>query len=193
LNTIRSNEIRLVVVFMAAALTASPGCGPGNGLNLARVSGKVTYKGEPVKNGTVFFVPDESKGTVGPYAVGSITSDGTYTLSTETAGDGVIVGQHKVGITGVEEVAGSSEAEVDAGKDPAGYMQAKGKAAVQAQRTPARKKDEELFTDKGGKKFRYVVPMKFSRPDESGIVVKVDGRQTINFDIDESGKVSTDK
>ena len=76
------------------------GCGAGNGLNLARVSGKVMYKGQPVKNGTVFFMPDESKGTVGPPAVGSITSDGTYIMSTESAGDGVIVGQHKVGITG---------------------------------------------------------------------------------------------
>src|SRR6476661_7281939 len=116
-------------MFLTAAMTTIVGCGPGNGLNLAKVSGKVTYKGEPVKDGTVFFMPDESKGTVGPPAVGSITPDGTYTLSTELAGDGVIVGQHKVGITGVEQVAGSGEAEVDAGKDPAGYMKAKGKAA----------------------------------------------------------------
>jgi hypothetical protein len=32
--------------------------------------------------------------------------------------------------------------------------------------------------------------MKFSRPDESGIAVKVDGSRTVNIDIDESGKVS---
>jgi hypothetical protein len=147
-------------------------------------------QGEPVKDGTVFFMPDESKGTVGPPAVGSITSDGTYILSTETAGDGVIVGQHKVGITGVEPVAGSSEEELDPNKDAGGYMKAKAKAAAQASRGRV-KKDDELFTDKGGKKYRYVVPMKFSRPDESGIIVKVDGAQTINFDIDESGKVST--
>jgi len=183
-------DVRCCIALLAAVLTTLSGCGPGNGLNLARVSGKVTYKGEPVKDGTVFFMPDESKGTIGPPAVGSITSDGTYTLSTETAADGVIIGQHKVGITGVEPVAGSLEPEVDAGKDPAGYMKAKGKAAMQAQRGGSRKKDEEHFTDKGGKKFRYVVPMKFSRPDESGIIVKVDGSQTINFDIDESGKVT---
>ena len=61
-------------------------------------------------------------------------------------------------------------------------MKAKGKAAMQAQRGGSKKKDEEIFTDKGGKKYRYVVPMKFSRPDESGIFVKVEGAQTFNFD-----------
>src|SRR4051794_3897586 len=171
-------------------MTTVVGCGPGNGLNLAKVSGKVTYKGQPVKNGTVFFMPDESKGTVGPPAVGSIVSDGSYIMSTESAGDGAIVGHHKVGITGVEPIADSEAVELDPEKDSANYMKAKGKAAMQAQRGGSKKKDEEIFTDKGGKKYRYVVPMKFSRPDESGIFVKVDGSQSFNFDIDESGKVT---
>ena len=58
---------------------------------------------QPIKNGTVFFMPDEAKGTIGPPAVGSITADGSYIMSTESAGDGVIVGSHKIGITGLEE------------------------------------------------------------------------------------------
>jgi hypothetical protein len=186
--TNRSIDVRGRAVLLAAALTALSGCGPDNGLNLARVSGKVLYKGEPVTNGTVFFMPDESKGTVGPPAVGSLTSDGSYVLSTETAGDGVIVGHHKVGITGVEPVAVSSEVEYDPEKDPAGYMKAKAKTAARAARG-AIKKDEELFTDKGGKKYRYIVPVKFSRPEESGIIVKIDGSKTVNIDIDESGNV----
>jgi hypothetical protein len=169
-------------------MTTLSACGPGNGLNLAKVSGKVTYKGEPVKNGTVFFRPDEAKGTVGPAAVGSITSNGSYVMSTESAGDGVIVGHHKVGITGVEPVAASTEEEYDPEKDAGGYMKAKAKTAAKAARGGF-KKDEELFTDKGGKKYRYIVPIKFSRPEESGIIVKIDGSQTVNFDIDESGNV----
>jgi hypothetical protein len=190
--TTRSIDVRCCALLLAAALLFEPGCGPGNGLNLARVSGKVTYKGEPVKKGTVFFMPDESKGTVGPPAVGALTSDGKYVLSTETAGDGVIVGQHKVGITGVEPLADSEVEEIDPVKDAADFMKAKAKAAQQAQRGGTRKKtDEPLFTDKGGKKYRYVVPIKFSRPDESGIVVTIDRAQTVNFDIDESGKVTT--
>ena len=82
----------------------------------------------------------------------------------------------------------ASVEEFDPQKDGGGYMKAKAKTAAQAARGVT-KKDEELFTDKGGKKYRYVVPMKFSRPDESGIIVKVDGAQTVNFDIDESGNV----
>src|SRR5262245_50390096 len=96
----RSIHFRCAAVLLTATFTTLIGCAPGNGLNLAKVSGKVIYKGQPVKNGTVFFMPDESKGTVGPPAVGSITADGSYVMSTESAGDGVIVGQHKVGITG---------------------------------------------------------------------------------------------
>jgi hypothetical protein len=175
---------------LAALLLTVAGCGPGNGLNLARVSGKVRFNGEPVRNGTVFFMPDESKGTVGPPAVGSITSDGSYILSTETAGDGVIVGYHRVGITGVEAAAAAGpEAALDPEKDAADYMKAKAKAAAQAARRIPKKSEEEFFTDKGGKKYRFVVPSKFSKPDESGIVVKVEGAQTINFDIDDSGSV----
>jgi hypothetical protein len=186
----RSILARGLAMLLAAAPTTWTGCGPGHGLNLARVSGKVMYKGQPVKNGTVFFMPDETKGTVGPPAVGSITSDGSYVMSTDTAGDGVLVGHHKVGITGVEPVgdSGSSPAELDPEKDAGGYMKAKSKAAAQARRSVV-KKDEEIFTDKGGKKFRFVVPRKFSSPEESGIIVKIDGSRTVNFDIDESGNV----
>lgn len=166
------------------------GCGADNGLTLAKVSGKVTYEGKPVPHGTVFFIPDESKGTVGPSAVGSLTSDGSFVMSTESAGDGVIVGSHKVGITGVEPVSDSEADEIDPSKDAAGFMQAKAKSAAAARSGRRKPKgDEPLFTDKGGKKYRYVVPIKFSKPEESGIFVKVDGARTVEIDIDESGNV----
>lgn len=187
---IRLMSLCSAAILLTGVVTAMSGCGADNGLNLARVSGKVTYKGEPVKNGTVFFMPDETKGTVGPPGLGSITSDGSYILSTESAGDGVIVGHHKVGITGVEPVSISNEPAPDPASDPAGFMKAKAQAAKQASRSHP-KEDEDLFTDKGGKKFRFVVPKKFSNPDESGIIVKVDGRRTIDFNIDETGKVTT--
>ncbi|HOM17497.1 MAG TPA: hypothetical protein PLQ00_09220, partial [Thermoguttaceae bacterium] len=50
------------------------GCG-GSGAKLpplASVSGKVTLDGNPLPRGTVTFIPDESKGTKGPTAVGQI-------------------------------------------------------------------------------------------------------------------------
>jgi hypothetical protein len=188
---------RLVVprclVFLSALALVS-GCWGGNGLNLARVRGKVTYKGAPIKNGTVFFMPDESKGTVGPPAVGSITSDGSYIMSTESAGDGVIVGSHKVGITGLEEKPESIGSPAPTPEsDPQGYMKAKAKDAA-ALRSGVAKKQPDTFTDKGGQRWRFVVPKKFTNPQESGIIAKVEpGSNVMNFDIDESGKVVINK
>lgn len=158
-----------------------------------RSSGKVTYKGQPVSNGTVMFMPDESKGTVGPPAMGIITRDGSYVLSTETSGDGVIIGSHKVGITGLEvsPITGE-EAAPDPESDPEGFLKSKAKTAAIARgegRRGATKQDADIFTDRGGRKFRFAVPRKFSHPEESGIIVKVDGAMTANFEIDESGQV----
>ena len=87
---------------LLAAALALVGCGSGNGLTLGRVQGKVTYKGEPVKFGTVSFVPDASKGTDGPIAMGNIKDDGTYVLSTSDPGDGAVVGHHKISVVGLD-------------------------------------------------------------------------------------------
>jgi hypothetical protein len=181
--------MRLLAITVASVLTLSAGCRSDNGLTLARVRGKVTYKGEPVKKGTVFFMPDESQGNVGPPAVGTITADGSYVMSTESSGDGVIVGAHKIGITGVDEtpLEGNEPAPSPEG-DSKAYMKAKAKGAATARSNAVRKVDE-TFTDRGGSKWRFVVPKKLTNPQESGIIAKVErGSQTINFDIDESGQ-----
>ncbi|MHC5540614.1 hypothetical protein ACYOEI_20545, partial [Singulisphaera rosea] len=65
-----------------ASLGVLGGCSADNGLTMGRVSGTVTYRGEPIESGQVLFAPDESKGTVGVPAMAKINSDGTYTLST---------------------------------------------------------------------------------------------------------------
>jgi hypothetical protein len=182
---------RRVALLCTVLISLGFGCSSGNGLNLAKVRGKVTYKGQPIKNGTVFFMPDEAKGTVGPAAVGTITSDGSYIMSTETAGDGVIVGSHKIGITGLEEkpVSGG-EAAPTPESDSKAYMKAKAKDAA-ATRTAAVKKDADTFTDKGGQRWRFVIPRKFTNPAESGIIAKVQsGSNTMNFEIDDSGNVA---
>jgi hypothetical protein len=93
---------RLVGCAPGLLAMAVAGCGPGHGLTLGRVSGKVTAAGEPVRYGTVFFVPDTLKGTDGPSAMGIIQDDGTYTLSTDSGGDGALVGHHKVGVVGLD-------------------------------------------------------------------------------------------
>ncbi len=73
--------------------TWASGCGGDPGLG--RVSGRITYKGEPVPGGTVFFSPEEAgkRGAQGP-----IDSDGNYTLGTFDTGDGAPAGRHRVSV-----------------------------------------------------------------------------------------------
>src|SRR5205823_12586516 len=54
---------------------ALAGCG-GGGPKTALVRGTVTYKGKPVPNGTVTFIPAS-----GHHATGDIRPDGSYTLT----------------------------------------------------------------------------------------------------------------
>jgi hypothetical protein len=122
--------------------------------------------------------------------VGSITADGSYVMSTENSGDGVIVGSHKIGITGVDETPIEGDAPVATPEDDSkAYMKSKAKGAAAARSYAAPKKDE-TFTDRGSAKWRFVIPKKLTNPQESGIMAKVErGSQTINFEIDESGQV----
>jgi hypothetical protein len=180
---------------LAAALA---GCGPGHGLSLGRVQGKVTYKGEPVRYGQVFFVPDVSKGTDGPSAMGSITEDGTYILSTDSPGDGALVGHHKVGIVGLDPTPiNSASALPNPEEAPGEFMKAKGKLAQQARRAPrkaAAAEQGETFTDRGGRTFRYVIPKKLGLTEQSRLEVDVvSGSNTINFEIAEDGTARVGK
>jgi len=72
------------------------GCGGHEGL--APVSGKVTYKGQPVTQGEISFVPEDS-GNRGAH--GMLDAQGNYQLSTYDPGDGAYVGKHRVAIVSV--------------------------------------------------------------------------------------------
>jgi hypothetical protein len=76
------------------------GCSSGRP-KTAIVRGTITYKGKPVPNGTVSFIP-----TSGPAATGEIGPDGSYTLTTFRPGDGAILGTHKVVIAAMQDMAG---------------------------------------------------------------------------------------
>jgi hypothetical protein len=71
-------------------------------MKTAVVRGKVTYKGKPVPHGSVTFMPTGS----GPSATGEIQSDGTYTLTTYSSGDGAILGSHKVMVVAMQDMSG---------------------------------------------------------------------------------------
>lgn len=88
----------LAVALMLCA--AAAGCG-SSGPPMASVSGKVTYKGQPVPKGLVAFYPTTPDGR---NATGNIEADGSYTIQTETPGDGAILGDYRVAITARDDV-----------------------------------------------------------------------------------------
>ena len=85
----------LALVLVIAAMAS--GCSRKGDLETAPVSGKVTYRGKAVPTGTVMFVPN-----AGPAATGEIGTDGSYKLTTYSAGDGAVLGTHKVTITALQ-------------------------------------------------------------------------------------------
>ena len=104
---------------MALALVVASacwGCGSGGtSATLIPVKGKVSYKGQPLTQGFVYFEPTG----FGRGASGKLQSDGTYVLSTLRDDDGVVAGTHRVYI---------SEVDAKLAKDRAfkKYMQANG-------------------------------------------------------------------
>ncbi len=82
------------------------GCGGVAGRPpLGRVSGKVTYNGQPVTTGSVIFTPSKSDNG-GHIATGPIGSDGSYSLTTFDTGDGAVIGQHVVTVESREKMSG---------------------------------------------------------------------------------------
>jgi hypothetical protein len=81
----------------AAMLLAGLGCGSG-AAKLYKVSGKITLDGQPVSAANVQFEPvDPSTGQKS--ASGRTGSDGTFSLTTNTSGDGAMAGKYKVTVT----------------------------------------------------------------------------------------------
>ncbi len=91
-----------IAVMCAAAMFVLSGCGgeAGGQQETAPVQGSVTYNGQPLTTGTVFFVPEGG----GPTAEGQVREDGTFELTTYEEGDGAVPGQHGVMIHAEREL-----------------------------------------------------------------------------------------
>ena len=83
---------------VAAVALCLAGCGGGS--RTVPVRGTVTFKGKPVPNGTVTFIPDS-----GPHATGEIGPDGSYTLTTYKTGDGAVPGSYKVVVVAMQDTS----------------------------------------------------------------------------------------
>jgi len=104
-----------MVLLMAAWLFV--GCSGGGADGLTQVTGTVKHNGQPLKSGTITFMP--VAGTTS--ATGEI-ADGEYSLSTTTPGDGAPPGDYKVSVTAWEKLPTMTEAGVPA--VPEKYMNA---------------------------------------------------------------------
>ena len=80
----------LMVLALSFAISL-PGCGKSR--ELAPVTGKVTYRGQPLRFGRVVFQPAS-----GQFASGDIQPDGTFCMITQGEGDGAPVGENQVRI-----------------------------------------------------------------------------------------------
>jgi len=83
-----------VISFCMIALVSGAviGCGD-SGPRIVPVKGVVTFKGKPIGNINVMFVPSDGKGRI---AQGTSDASGSFSLQTEEPGDGAMMGDYKV-------------------------------------------------------------------------------------------------
>ncbi len=77
---------------VGCVLLTTLGC--GSGPDMRSVTGRVTYEGKPISEGTVTFYPAGG----GRPAIGHLGSDGAFTLTTFQKDDGALLGEYKVTI-----------------------------------------------------------------------------------------------
>ena len=104
----RATRLGLSVVLVLVGVVgcnAKPGTAP-----TLKVTGTVTYNGEPVEGASVAFIPEN-----GRPASGTTDASGKFTLSTFESGDGAVPGKHTVAISEQpdesEPMPGTPEAE----------------------------------------------------------------------------------
>lgn len=85
------------------------GCGGGDGLKREAVSGKVTFNGKPLEQGTIQFLPTQGDQNAGAW--GQIV-DGAYSIGTS---EGPAAGEYSVSITSAS--SGGAAADVPPGDD----------------------------------------------------------------------------
>ena len=100
-----------VLLLGFSSLALASGCGQvaSDGPDRFHVSGSVTFDGRPVPHGTIVFEPDVAAGNQGPQGYATI-QDGKF--DTRNEGKGVVGGQHKVRLDGLESLGTGASAKV---------------------------------------------------------------------------------
>lgn len=158
----KSRRVRAMVAgALACGLSLiSAGCGDDGLGKRYPVSGLITYKGEPVANGTISFYPaggptEEQRGATG------VIENGKYALSTQGNDDGAFPGDYLVAI--IARAPDLSQAKRNA-EQSGGMMRQSDVGAAYA-------------------KAKSPIPTKYESPD-SGLRAKVEpGRNTFDFEL----------
>ena len=80
---------------LLAVLIGAVGCGDEKP-KLVSVSGKVTFKNQPLTAGSVFFHPDAANGYTKDVPSSLLQLDGAFTMKTFPFGEGIAPGKYKV-------------------------------------------------------------------------------------------------
>ena len=151
---------RRVGIGLAWLLVLVPlGCsGKGN------LSGKVTYRGQPLKGGLVSFLPEEAGKEV---KTSAIHEDGSYSVT------GVPAGPVRITVDTKPALPGPTPEQ----------MARRGSRAAAAAAAFAQDPNAESKT--GGGKGHYVrIPEKYANPDQSGLTYRVkSGSQPFDIDL----------
>lgn len=92
-TTIRRNAVVCVALMTLLATLTSGGCGSDNPKTV-KVTGKISYNGQPLNSGTVALIPKDTDAGYG--ATGQIQEDGTFELTSFKPNDGAAPGQYAV-------------------------------------------------------------------------------------------------
>jgi hypothetical protein len=190
------------ILFRCAAASVATlalcGCTKGTTLKTVQVTGKVTYKDQPLEGATVAFVKEVQAGEVAHPASGKTDAQGMYKLvsfeSPSKPVDGVVPGKYKVTVTKQTTDApvmgfnGMSPEEI-AKKMGGATDDDRAKMASQAGgKTPAATKTgQNEASQEGMPKTESLIPLRYSNAKETDLEadVKESGAQTINFDLKE--------
>lgn len=162
----RAPTFTLSLLSLLAVLSA--GCGQATDSNRPEtfsVSGTVTQDGQPLEGATVsFHAADGSAG-----AVGITDASGNYTLTTFSAGDGAVAGDHKVTIT----------------KTDRPVIEAKSDGSVADTGDEPEEQQGTQSSERGGGP-KNLLPEKYASPDTSGLTATVaeSGENKFDFQVD---------
>src|SRR5688572_12505918 len=107
-------ELTSLALFLASTI----GCGRGDQLPLAKVTGKVTLNGAPLPAATILFRPDAGRAGRGRVENGVIVEASTYGIN-----DGIVLGRHKIAVQPIPDVAPVTMSRMEEPSDAGKSMQ----------------------------------------------------------------------